>query len=312
MFLSDFTSDSLMKNFLIQTKEFVTWTQQNEREFFEEVMKINFFFPLAFLGTFFIIAPYGKFQWNSLSLPGKFAWFFQESFSLITFIYSFFIKDLFSITISTDATYTTTQIILASFWIIHYTNRVIIHTYRAPNIAPINLLIVLIAIFYNILNGYVNARWISIFGRDNYLYDENGQDIYKTPRFILGVFIFLVGMMINIHHDNILFSLRNNLDKSTTKSESVKVITNPNSPSSRYVIPNGGLFNYIACPHYFGEIIEWIGFVIATWYSYPAVLFLMAAIANLVPRAKTNLDWYREKFGDMYPKNRKAIVPFVW
>ncbi|CAG8666661.1 15197_t:CDS:2 [Dentiscutata heterogama] len=312
MFLSDVTNNPLMEKFLIQTKEFVTWTQQNEREFFEEVMKINFFVPLVFLGgTLFITAPYGKFQWNSLRLPGKFAWLFQESFSPIVFIYSFFIKNLFSITIFTDATYTTTQIILASFWIIHYTNRVIIYTYRAPNIAPIHILPVLVAIFYNIINGYTNARWISLFGRDNYLYDENGQDICKTPRFILGVFIFLLGMMINIHHDNILFSLRNNLDKSTTKSESVKVITNTNS-SSRYVIPNGGLFNYITCPHYFGEIIEWIGFVIATWYSYPAVLFLMATIANLVPRAKSNLNWYREKFGDMYPKNRKAIVPFVW
>ncbi|KAF0445839.1 3-oxo-5-alpha-steroid 4-dehydrogenase [Gigaspora margarita] len=307
MFLSDFTSNnSLLK----ELKEFVTWAQQNEREFFDEVMKINRVVPLLFFGgLLFITAPYGKFQWNSLRLPGKFAWLFMESFSPIAFIYSFFIKNLFSNTIYTVSTYTTTQLILGSLWVIHYTNRVYIYAYRAPNISPIHILPVLAAIFYNIINGYTNARWISVFGRDNYLYDENGQDIYKSLKFILGVLIFLIGMVINIHHDNILFSLRNNLDKSTIKSESVKVITIANS---KYVIPNGGLFDYIACPHYFGEIIEWIGFVIATWYSYPAVLFLTATLANLVPRAKSNLDWYREKFGDMYPKNRKAIIPFVW
>ncbi|CAG8534990.1 477_t:CDS:2 [Racocetra persica] len=189
---------------------------QNEREFFDKVMKIYCVIPLLFLsGLLFITAPYGKFQWNKLRLSGKFG--------------------------------------------------------------------------------------------DNYLYDEDGRDIYKSPRFFLGVFIFLVGMTINIHHDNILFSLRSNLDK-FTKSKS---ITNTSSPSSKYVIPNGGLFNYIVCANYFGEIVEWTGFVIAAWYSFPAIMFLMTTLANLIPRARSNLKWYREKFGDAYPKNRKAIIPFV-
>ncbi|CAG8744559.1 19478_t:CDS:2 [Cetraspora pellucida] len=219
--------------------EFVTWMRQDEREFFDEVMKIYCVIPLCFLGGQLVVtAPY------------------------------------------------------------------------APNISPMHILIMPFGIFYNIMNGYTVARWISIFGRDNYLYDEDGRDIYKSPRFILGVFIFLVGMTINIHHDNILFSLRSNLDKST-KSESIKVVTNTSSPSSKYLIPNGGLFNYIACPNYFGEIVEWAGFVIATWYSFPAVMFLMTTLANFIPRARSNLKWYRVKFGDAYPKNRKAIIPFV-
>ncbi|CAG8680608.1 5612_t:CDS:2, partial [Cetraspora pellucida] len=299
-----------MNKFLIQMDEFVTWIRQNEREFFDEVMKIYCVIPLCFLGGQLVVtAPYGKFQWNKSRLSGKFGWLLMECFALITFIYSFFVNDLFS-TIYTDSAYTTTQLILCSLWIIHYTNRTIIYTYRAPNISPMHILIMSSGIFYNIMNGYTVARWISIFGRDNYFYDEDGRDIYKSPRFILGVFVFLVGMTINIHHDNILFSLRSNLDKST-KSESIKVVTNTSSPSSKYLIPNGGLFNYIACPNYFGEIVEWAGFVIATWYSFPAVMFLMTTLANLIPRARSNLKWYRVKFGDAYPKNRKAIIPFV-
>ena len=62
-------------------------------------------------------------------------------------------------------------------------------------------------------------------------------------------------------------------------------------------------------PNYFGEIIEWAGFALATW-SLPGLAFAIYTAANVGPRALSHHRWYREKFGD-YPPKRKALIPFV-
>ena len=49
-------------------------------------------------------------------------------------------------------------------------------------------------------------------------------------------------MIINVMSDNKLISLR--------------------KEKMGYKIPNGKLFNFVSCPNYLGEIIEWFGFFI--------------------------------------------------
>ena len=78
---------------------------------------------------------------------------------------------------------------------------------------------------------------------------------------------------------------------------------------NEYKIPKGGLYEYISCPNYFGEIIEWVGFAVMTW-SLPGLIFAMWTIFNLVPRAISHHKWYNQKFKN-YPKSRKSIVPFI-
>mgnify|MGYP003301402655 FL=1 len=70
------------------------------------------------------------------------------------------------------------------------------------------------------------------------------------------------------------------------------------------------MYKYISCPNYFGEIIEWLGFAIMVW-SLPAFTFVLWTIFNLVPRAVAHHKWYKNKFSD-YPRNRKAIIPFIF
>ena len=77
-----------------------------------------------------------------------------------------------------------------------------------------------------------------------------------------------------------------------------------------YKIPNGHMFKWISCPNYFGEILEWIGWALATW-SLAGLSFAFWAIANLVPRARANHKWYKENFS-AYPETRKALIPKVW
>ena len=76
-----------------------------------------------------------------------------------------------------------------------------------------------------------------------------------------------------------------------------------------YKLPRGGLYERVTCPNYLGELLEWVGFAIASW-SLPGLAFAVYTAANLVPRALANRRWYRERFPD-YPSERKALIPFL-
>ena len=80
--------------------------------------------------------------------------------------------------------------------------------------------------------------------------------------------------------------------------------------ASGYGIPRGGLFEYVSGANYFGEILEWTGWAVATW-SPAGLAFAVFTVANLAPRARTHHAWYRKQFPD-YPRKRKAIIPFIW
>jgi len=143
---------------------------------------------------------------------------------------------------------------------------------------------VLTAVAFNSLNAYVNARWVSEHGSyaTSWLLD---------PRFLVGALVFLAGFAINQHADWVLMNLRK-------------------PGESGYKIPRGGLYRYVTCPNYLGEILEWTGWAIATW-SLAGLAFALYTVANLAPRARDHHRWYLEQFGD-YPKERRALIPLIW
>ena len=141
------------------------------------------------------------------------------------------------------------------------------------------LIIAASALIFNIINGLINGYYLS---NTNYL--EINYYIL-----LLGLIIFFTGLIINVNSDNKLIGLR-------LKNE-----------ENKYVIPNGGLFNYISCPNFFGELIEWLGFAIIT-LNLGSLSFFIWTFINLVPRAISHHKWYKDNFND-YPQNRKAIIP---
>ena len=52
-----------------------------------------------------------------------------------------------------------------------------------------------------------------------------------------------------------------------------------------------------------------MAFALMTW-SLAGLSFMIWTMANLVPRAIKGHQWYHDKF-ESYPKNRKAIFPFI-
>jgi steroid 5-alpha reductase family enzyme len=113
---------------------------------------------------------------------------------------------------------------------------------------------------------------------------------FSDFRFISGLTLFIVGFIVNIYSDNLLLRLRQ-------------------KNGTQYSIPQGGLFRYISCPNFLGEIIEWAGFALLTW-SLPGLSFFIWTAVNLIPRALDHHKWYKSHF-DEYPEKRKAILPWL-
>jgi 3-oxo-5-alpha-steroid 4-dehydrogenase 1 len=231
---------------------------------------------LVFILLFFISAPYGKFSrkgWGP-AVKSKWAWLIMEFPSPVIILLFFIISPVKK----------APQIIFMVVWLLHYVHRTFYYPFRqSGRNKPYPMIIVLMAIIFNILNGSINGY--GVFHLFNY---SNSWLI--SWQFILGIVLFISGYSIN-----------------KTADEKLSMLRSQNHQA--YVIPQGGLFNYISCPHYFGEIIEWGGWAVMTW-SLPGLSFFVFTFANLFPRAIASHKWYKTNFPD-YPKDRKAVIPFV-
>ncbi|SCM21927.1 3-oxo-5-alpha-steroid 4-dehydrogenase, putative [Plasmodium berghei] len=74
-------------------------------------------------------------------------------------------------------------------------------------------------------------------------------------------------------------------------------------------IPYGYGFNYISCANYFYESLIWIIFSLIT-NTLTGYIFCCVAIAQMAIWALKKHNSYKKEFPN-YPKNRKAIFPFV-
>ncbi|MFO7613901.1 MAG: DUF1295 domain-containing protein [Bacteroidales bacterium] len=223
-------------------------------------------------------APYGRYTtkgWGPM-IDNRLGWFIYEVPSLIIFV---------TLMLTGGKAFNSPLWILFSLWTIHYVNRSVIFPLRTrTKDKKMPVIIVFSAIFFNIMNAGLNGYWLGWVGPDY-------PDSWLTdPRFIIGGAIFITGFMINQAADKKLIGLRK-------------------GGKTGYFIPRGGLFNYISCPNFFGEIVEWTGFAIMAW-NLPALSFAVWTAANLIPRALSHHKWYREQFKD-YPKGRKAVIPHI-
>ncbi|MEM8985614.1 MAG: DUF1295 domain-containing protein [Pseudomonadota bacterium] len=233
----------------------------------------------TFAALWFISAPYGRHKRKGFGpeMNAALAWGIMEGVALITMpVVSFVAVQDLSIA----------MIVLIALWTVHYANRAIIYPLsRRRDDKSLPILIPLLAICFNVLNGYANGLGLAHAAAR---YDASW---LSDPRFIVGVGLFLIGAYINISSDRVLLQLRR--DK-----------------GPGYHIPNKGLHKQVAAPNYLGEILEWTGWAIAAW-TPAGFLFAAYTFANLAPRAHSHLKWYRATFTE-YPKNRKALAPFLW
>lgn len=233
------------------------------------------------IGTFillqFVTAPFGRHtskEWGPM-IKNKYGWLLMElpSFAII----------LASLLIGSKVNSVTW--IIGGLWLFHYLNRAFIFPFRIKSgNKKMPLFITGSAIFFNLFNAGFNGYYFAELS-------SYTTDWLNSWQFKVGLPLFMLGFAINFWSDEILMNLRK-------------------PGETGYVIPQGGLFKYVSAPNLFGEIVEWTGFAILAW-NLPAGSFAIWTFANLVPRAVAHHRFYLEKFED-YPKERKAVFPFVY
>jgi len=114
---------------------------------------------------------------------------------------------------------------------------------------------------------------------------------FADPVYHLGLVLTVLGQGGNFYHHYLLTHMRKEGEKT-------------------YVIPSGGLFNFVTMPHYFFEILAWLGIACVTQH-FSAFLTVAGMCSYLAGRSVATTRWYRSKF-DNYPKERKHLIPFLF
>lgn len=223
-------------------------------------------------------APYGRHarpRWGPL-VPTRLAWIGMEMPALALFA---------AVILGGSQRSQTAVQLLAGAWLLHYAHRTLIYPLRIPASAKgYPLLIAAIGFIFNAYNAWLNAEQLAEYG-------QYGEAWLADGRLWLGLAVMTIGMVINVRADNVLLHLRG-------------------PGETGYRIPSGALHDQVASPNYFGEVLEWSGWALATW-SLAGVAFALFTLANLGPRAVAHLRWYRQNFPD-YPRERKALIPYVF
>jgi protein-S-isoprenylcysteine O-methyltransferase Ste14 len=231
---------------------------------------------LTMVGLRFIVAPYGRHGragWGP-TVPARVGWLVMESPSPLLFLGVFLTG-----THRGDLV----PLLLLAMWQVHYLQRAFVYPFLMRDGARMPVAVVTMAIAFNVLNAYINARWVSALGTYPHAW-------LADRRFVAGAALFLCGLALNLSSDRTLRRLR--------------------APGeSGYKIPRGGMYKWVSCPNYLGEIVEWTGWALATW-SLAGLTFVVYTVANLAPRALANHHWYHDRFSD-YPPQRHALVPYV-
>jgi protein-S-isoprenylcysteine O-methyltransferase Ste14 len=227
----------------------------------------------------FFTAPYGRHSRANFGsvISNRLGWLFMEAPAAIVFLVLFWVGSV---------PRSVTLVVFLLMWEAHYIHRSFIYPFRiADGSKVMPVLIVGLGLIFNTGNAYLN-------GRD--LFELSGgysPSWLLDPRFLIGAVLFIIGYVINRWADRQLRLLR--------------------APGYMdYRIPRGGLYRWISCPNYLGEIIEWTGWAVATW-SLPGLAFAVWTFANLAPCARAHHRWYRVNFVE-YPPERKALLPGLW
>ncbi|MFC1950789.1 DUF1295 domain-containing protein [Chloroflexota bacterium] len=234
---------------------------------------------VIFVALLFFVAPYGRHVrkgWGS-TLRNTLGWVVMEAAAPIVFAVCYVL----------GGNYSWTAAVFFVMWEVHYLHRSFIYpfTLRGGNARRMPVSVAAMGLLFNGVNGYLNGRYLYTFS------SGYANDWLRDPRFVIGAVIFILGYAINRRADLILRELRQ-------------------SGETGYKVPSQWLYRWISCPNYLGEIMQWVGWAVATW-SLAALAFAVWTAANLVPRARANHAWYHSTFDD-YPAGRKALIPRVW
>ncbi|GAB4822043.1 hypothetical protein N2152v2_009089 [Parachlorella kessleri] len=113
-----------------------------------------------------------------------------------------------------------------------------------------------------------------------------------------GVGAFFAGNLLQWHSHKLLAGLAPKLEGPGAKPA--------------YKVPYGGGFDLVSCPHYLGEIVIYAGLLLAEGGNRLLMWLMLGwVLSNLLLAGGLTHRWYKKRF-KAYPKDRRAILPFVY
>ncbi|MCA9654976.1 MAG: DUF1295 domain-containing protein [Myxococcales bacterium] len=226
-----------------------------------------------------VSAPYGRHSrggWGP-TVDERVGWVVMEAPSSLLFAWVYF---------QGPRAFDPVPLLMLGLWQLHYLHRAFVYplTKRSRPGQRMPVLVMLMAVVFNTINSYINARWLSALGPAYAL------GWLLSFRFLYGTLLYVTGYVINRWADIQLRRLRK-------------------PGETGYSIPRGGLYEEVSCPNYFGELVQWVGWAMLTW-SPAGMAFAAFTAANLVPRAVSHHRWYQRTFPD-YPRRRRAVIPYL-
>ncbi|CAD5230940.1 unnamed protein product [Bursaphelenchus xylophilus] len=242
---------------------------------------------LAFLTLTNFVVGYGRHStraaWVPMMWSNRASWFLQEIPSFLFALLALYrLKNYDQVGLSGWVAWL--------MFTVHYFQRSCIYTYLMKSGSkgvPVHIFV--FGFVFCSWNGYIQSQYHLHYGH----YDSWNPDTALNVLRGVGVALYVIGFIINVDSDRRLRGLRKN------------------SSDSSYKIPYGGLFEFISCPNYFGENVEWFGYALFA-QSLPAWAFAFFTFANTFPRAIQNHKWYLNKFKEDYPRDRKIFMPFIY
>lgn len=236
---------------------------------------------LVFIALFFVKAGYGMFrtaQWG-FSIPNKIGWLLMEA-------PVFFV--MLILWLQSDRSVLSVPFLFFLLFELHYFQRSFVFPFLMKGKSRMPVAIMLMGVVFNLLNGYIQGEWLFFLAPE---------DLYSSAYLCrincwIGILVFFLGMGINWHSDYVIRHLRQPGD-------------------TRHYLPEKGLYHWVTSGNYFGELLEWTGFALAT-ASSAAWVFVWWTFANLAPRAYAIRQKYREEFGVEAVGKRKCLIPYIF
>ena len=242
------------------------------------------------------------------------------------------------------------QTILVFLYCIHYANRAILSPLRTPSRSKSHIIVPLSAIFFNTVNGSLMGSYLSspvariFLGTHSFSRPSFYLGIAIWALGFAGN-IWHDEILLDIRRKAKSKGKGKATEDDTTPGNVDKADA-PHSPKPKvkrvqpeyYAIPQGWLYDYVSYPNYLCEWLEWFGFALAagpfpfvissfSWkglfslfsdHEYlfapnltPPYIFFLSEVFLMFPRAYRGHQWYKMKFKDSYPKERKIVVPFL-
>jgi len=189
---------------------------------------------LMFVILLFISAPYGKQERDGWG-PGvnmRFGWIVLELPAFVFMLWFYW---------QGEHKFEMAPVILFSLFQIHYFHRSFIYPFqiRVKPGAKYRIILLLFGMMFNAANGALNGWFLSQLG--THLHSNSW---LTDIRFIAGLILFVTGFALAKQSDAILRDLRK-------------------PGETGYKIPFGGMYRFVSCPNYLGEILQWTGFALA-------------------------------------------------